>query len=138
MGWAEAFSRGPKPWPPYLAFAQDPGEPDSHLGEPLGPSPRLDRQVLRWHQRLLRAEGGDCSHLEVLRFVRQRLSGCGRASLPSSPGVVGGRMGRWLLWGDGGPWARSPALVQEWLGLVSREPLVLSILLSSCVWRRGC
>lgn len=52
MGWAEAFSRGPKPWPPYLAFAQDPGEPDSHLGEPLGPSPRLDRQVLRCHQRL--------------------------------------------------------------------------------------
>lgn len=30
-GWGEVFSRDPKTWPPHRAFAQDPGEPDSHL-----------------------------------------------------------------------------------------------------------
>lgn len=43
-------------------------------------------------------------------------------------------MGRWFLWGDGRPRARGSALIQEWLRLISREPLVLGVLLSSCVW----
>ena len=46
-------------------------------------------------------------------------------------------MGRWFLRGAGVPRAQGPALVQERLGLVSREALVFSVLLSSRVWGRG-
>ena len=130
-GWAEAFSRGPRAWPLHRALAQDPGEPDSHLRT----CPTATQTGLM-PQRLPLAEGGR-SHLEVLRFVRQQLSGHRRAFLPSPPGVVGGRMGRWFLRGAGVPRAQGPALVQERLGLVSRESLVFSVLLSSRVWRRG-
>lgn len=43
-------------------------------------------------------------------------------------------MGRWFPRGGGSPWAGGTALIQEWLRLISREPLVLGVLLSSCVW----
>lgn len=73
-------------------------------------------------------------HLEVLRLVRQQLSGRGCASLPFTPGVVRGRMGRWLLRGGGSPRAWDTTLVQEWLCFISREPLLLGVLLSSSIW----
>lgn len=43
-------------------------------------------------------------------------------------------MGRWLLQGGGSPGAWGSVLIQEWLCLISREPLVLGVLLSSCIW----
>lgn len=110
-GWGEVFSRDPKTWPPHRAFAQDPGEPDSHLS-----TSRTDRFGTGRRGRL--AEGGGRGHLEALRLVRQQLSGCRRAS--SFSGCSRGRMRRWFLLRA--PRARSPALVQEWLGLVSCEP----------------
>lgn len=45
-------------------------------------------------------------------------------------------MGRWLLRGGGSPRAWDTTLVQEWLCLISREPLLLGVLLSSGVWEK--
>lgn len=73
-------------------------------------------------------------YLEVLRLVRKHLSGHGCASLPLSPRVVRGRVGSWLFRSGRSSGAWNTTLIQEWLCLISREPLVLGVLLSSCVW----
>lgn len=73
-------------------------------------------------------------YLEVLRLVRQHLSGRGCASLPFIPKVVRGRMRTCLLRSGRSPRGWGTTLIQEWLCLISREPLVLGVLLSSCVW----
>lgn len=76
----------------------------------------------------------DGPYLEVLRLVRQHLPGCRGAPPPFIPRVVRGRVGSWLLGSGRSPRAWGAALVQEGLCLVSREALVLGVLLSSCVW----
>lgn len=70
--------------------------------------PRLDGHELK-EETVVRESA---HYLEVLRFVRQQLSGRGSTSFPLAPGVVGGWMGRWLLRGGGGPRAWGTALIQ--------------------------
>lgn len=73
-------------------------------------------------------------YLEVLRLVRQQRPGLACTSLPFIPKLVRGRVGRQLPWRGGSPRAWGTTRIQERLCLISREPLVLRVLLSSCVW----